>query len=420
MTQEQVQTSQTENSYGWVVVAAGAVMTCVAFGAMMSLAVFLQPIAEATGWSRGGISGAATLNFLCMGLSAFIWGSLSDRLGTRIVVLLGSVFLGVGLVASSQAASLLQFQLAFGTFVGIAAGSFYAPMVAAASAWIEQHRSLAVALVSAGMGVAPLTVAPTASWLITTYDWRTAMLLIGIAATVILLLASLLVRRPPAPAAASPSSSAMAPVQPDGTQWTVAQALRTPQFLTLAMAHFACCAAHSGPIFHMVSYAMICGIAPMVAVSVYGVAGLSGLGGRLLLGALADRLDAKPVLVTGLLVQALAVATYLVVGHLGEFYALSVIFGLAYGGVMPLYAILVRDYFGVRIMGALFGAVSAFASLGMAFGPLAGGWVFDSFGGYSWLYVGSAAIGLAAVAVALAFPSRKPTEPTLQLQGATA
>ena len=88
-------------------------------------------------------------------------------------------------------------------------------------------------------------------------------------------------------------------------QWTVAQALRTPQFITLALAHFACCAAHSGPIFHMVSYAMICGIAPLTAVTVYSVAGFSGLGGRLLLGVLADRLGAKPVLVGGLLVQAL-------------------------------------------------------------------------------------------------------------------
>jgi MFS family permease len=200
----------------------------------------------------------------------------------------------------------------------------------------------------------------------------------------------------------------------------VARALRTPQFLTLAMAHFACCAAHSGPIFHMVSYAMICGIAPMAAVSVYSIAGLSGLGGRLLLGTLADRLGAKPVLVSGLLVQALAISTYLIVGQLGEFYALSVVFGLAYGGVMPLYAILVRDFFGARIMGSVFGAVSAFASLGMALGPLAGGWTYDTTGGYGALYVGSAAIGLAAVAVALAFPSRKKSEPELQLRRAAA
>ena len=152
-------------------------------------------------------------------------------------------------------------------------------------------------------------------------------------------------------------------------EWTVAQALKTPQFITLALAHFACCAAHSGPIFHMVSYAMICGIAPLTAVTVYSLAGFSGLGGRLLLGVLADRLGAKHVLVGGLFVQALSIATFLAVGQLGEFYALSVIFGLAYGGVMPLYAVLVREYFGVRIMGSMFGAVSAFASLGMALGP---------------------------------------------------
>jgi len=205
------------------------------------------------------------------------------------------------------------------------------------------------------------------------------------------------------------------------TQWTVAQALRTPQFITLALAHFACCAAHSGPIFHMVSYAMICGIAPLTAVTVYSLAGFSGLGGRLLLGVLADRFGAKHVLVGGLFVQAMSVATYLAVGQLGEFYALSVVFGLAYGGVMPLYAVLVREYFGARIMGSVFGAVSAFASLGMALGPLAGGWVFDTFHAYNWLYVGSFGIGIAAVAVALSFPSvKRPSEPSLDLGRATA
>jgi MFS family permease len=407
-------------SYGWVVVGAGALMTCVGMGAMLSLAVFLQPISETMGWSRGGVSAAVTLDFICMGIATFFWGALSDRFGTRIVVLSGSMLLGTGLVAASQATSLWQFQLLFGVLVGVAAGSFYAPMMAAASAWIDQHRSLAVALVSAGMGVAPLTVAPSASWLITSYDWRTAMLIIGIAAWALLIPAALLVRPPPAPTAATPSAAASADA-PE-LQWTAARAFRTPQFITLALAHFACCAAHSGPIFHMVTYAMVCGIAPMTAVSIFGVAGLSGLGGRLGLGALADRIGAKPVLVGGLFVQALAIATYLAVGRLGEFYALSVIFGLAYGGVMPLYAVLVREYFGALIMGTVFGAVSAAASLGMALGPWFGGWVFDTFNGYGWLYVGSFGIGLAAVAVALTFPPpvRKTARPSLDLGRAAA
>jgi MFS family permease len=156
----------------------------------------------------------------------------------------------------------------------------------------------------------------------------------------------------------------------------------------------------------MVSFAIGCGVPAMAAVSVYSLAGLSGLGGRLVLGVLADRLGAKPVLVAGLMVQAIGAGAYVFARELGELYALSVVFGIAYGGVMPLYAILARDYFGPRILGTIFGAISALASLGMAFGPWAGGWVFDTQASYAWLYIGSFAVGLAAVAVALTFKPR--------------
>jgi MFS family permease len=389
-----------QHSYRWVIVGAGALMTCVAIGAMFSLAVFLEPMSTATGWSRAGISSAMTLNFLVMGLGAFGWGAASDRYGARIVVLAGAVLLGLALVLASRTTSLLQFQLTYGLLVGLAASAFFAPMIAAATAWFDENRSLAVSLVSAGMGVAPMTISPLARWLISAYDWRVAMLSIGILAWALLLPAALLVRRPPA-AAGSDAPSGRGSGAGD---MTVLQALRSPQFLVLGFTFFACCAAHSGPIFHMVSYAIFCGLPAMAAVSVYSVEGLAGLGGRLLLGVLADRLGAKPVLVAGLLVQALAIGTYTYVSRLGEFYALAVVFGTAYGGVMPLYAVLAREYFGQHIMGTVFGAVTMLSSIGMAFGPLAGGWVFDTFAAYSWLFVGSFAVALGAVALALTFP----------------
>jgi len=388
------------HSYRWVIVAMGALMTCVGIGAMFSLAVFLQPMAEATGWSRAGISSAMTLDFLTMGLAAFAAGAASDRFGTRVVVLTGSALLGLALVLASQARSLAEFQFVYGILVGLAAGALYTPMIAAATRWFENNRSLAVSLVSAGMGVAPMTVAPFARWLISAYDWRTAMMTIGIAAWTLLIPAALLVRRPPAAAAAGRATAAV-----DGeAAGSAAAALRSLPFAVLALTFFGCCAAHSGPIFHMVSYAIGCGVPAMAAVSIYSVEGLSGLGGRLLLGVLADRLGAKPVLIAGLLVQALAIGAYLFVSGLGEFYALSVVFGTAYGGVMPLYAVLARDYFGQRIMGTVFGAITMASSLGMAFGPLAGGWVFDTFNTYAWLYVGSFGVALGAVAIAFAFP----------------
>ena len=401
-------------SYRWVIVGVGALMTCVAIGAMFSLAVFLEPMSTATGWSRAGISSAMTLNFLVMGLGAFGWGAVSDRFGTRIVVLIGAVLLGLALSLASAAMSLTQFQLTYGILVGLAASAFFAPMIAATTAWFEDNRSLAVSLVSAGMGVAPMTISPFARWLISTYDWRTAMLTIGILAWALLLPAAMLVRRPPTTANADTQPGLAA----DGAGMSVAQALRSPQFLVLGLTFFACCAAHSGPIFHMVSYAIFCGVAPMAAVTVYSVEGLAGLGGRLLLGVLGDRLGAKPVLIAGLIVQAIAIGSYIFVSRLGEFYALALIFGMAYGGVMPLYAVLAREYFGQHIMGTVFGAATMLSSIGMAFGPLAGGWIFDTFDAYSWLFIGSFAVGLGAVAVALAFPPlpRERLQPASALQ----
>jgi MFS family permease len=391
-------------SYRWVIVAVGALMTCVAIGAMFSLAIYLQPMSAATGWSRTGISSAMTLDFLVMGAAGFGWGTLSDRFGPRVIVLTGAVLLGLALVLASRATSLLAFQLTYGLMVGLAAGAFFAPMIAAATGWFTENRSLAVSLVSAGMGVAPMTISPFARWLISTYDWRTAMMTIGVMTWVLLVPASLLVRRPPVAAAAGPAS----PRLPDGEpSMTAAEAFRSPQFIVLALTFLLCCGAHSGPIFHMVSYAIGCGIAPMAAVSIYSVEGLAGLGGRLLLGLLADRYGAKPVLVIGLLVQAFAIAAYLAVDRLGEFYALALVFGTAYGGVMPLYAVLARESFGQRVMGTLFGALTMASSIGMAFGPWAGGRIFDAFNSYVWLYIGASSVAVAAVAVALVFSPRR-------------
>jgi MFS family permease len=145
----------------------------------------------------------------------------------------------------------------------------------------------------------------------------------------------------------------------------------------------------------------------MAAVTVLSVAGLASLGGRIVCGLIADRVGAKQTLVVGLAIQALAIIGYIFTRDLASFYALSVLFGFAYGGVMPLYAILVREYFGARIMGTTFGAVALVSTLGMALGPVAGGWLYDSLGSYFWLFVASCGIGLGAVAVGITF--RPPT-----------
>ena len=384
--------------YGWVIVGVGIVVTCVGFGAMLSLSIFLQPMAAAMGWSRTGIATAAMLNFLCMGVGAFAWGALSDRFGTRVVVLSGGVLLGLGMVLASQASTLLQFQLLYGVIVGAATGSFYAPLTATTAKWFVRNRSLAVALVSAGLSVGSTVMAPLARWMITTWDWRVAMLVLGDLVWLVIIPAAFLVRNPPT---AQPSGTRV--IAAAGTDLTIGQVVRTPQFAAIALTHFACCAAHSGPIFHMVTHAIDRGVPTMAAATVLSAAGLASLSGKIGCGIFADRVGAKRTLVAGLALQAVAISLYLLTSGLASFYALALVFGFAYGGVMPLYAILVREYFGERVMGAAFGAVSLAATVGMALGPLVGGRLYDTLGSYAWMFIGSSAIGLGAVAIALTF-----------------
>ncbi|HHY51177.1 MAG TPA: MFS transporter [Alphaproteobacteria bacterium] len=390
-------------TYGWVIVAAGAVITCLAMGAMFALPVYLQPIAEDTGWTRAGISGAMTVGFIVMGVAGFGWGTLSDRIGARPVVLMAAALLGAGLVVASSATDLLVFQFAYGGLVGASGGAFFAPIMSATLGWFDRHRSLAVSLVSVGGGVAPMVITPFASYLIETIGWRSAMLSIAIAAVAVIVLAALFIR--PAPAVAdTPAPAATAGAEPASRSSLAWTALRTPQFIVLAGTFFFCCAAHSGPIFHTVSYAMICGASALAAASIYSVEGVAGLFGRLLFGLLADRIGVRKVIVGGLALQAVGIYSYIYVAELMQFYALAAVLGLVYGGVMPLYSVLARDYFHPRLLGTVLGAATMVSSIGMAFGPVGGGWLYDNFGTYHWLYVASAAVGLAAAAMALAFP----------------
>jgi MFS family permease len=393
----------TESPYRWTIVALGGLMGCVAVGAMFSLAVFLTPMSENTGWSRAGISFGMTINFIVMAFGSFGWGAASDRWGARVVTLCGAVLLGMALTLASRSQTLLSFQLTYGILVGLAASAFFAPMIATVTGWFETRRNLAVSLVSAGMGMAPLTISPLASWLITQYGWRPAMFYIGVLAWVLLIPAALFVRRPPAPGAAGAMPAP--PPKPDREQ--IARALTSTPFLVLGFTFMLCCAAHSGPIFHMVSYVQYCGLGLSAAVNVYSVEGAAGLGGRVLIGMLADRFGAKRLLIITLALQSACIAAYLQVNELSEFYTLAVIFGIAYGGGMPLYASLARDYFGQHIMGTVFGAATMLSSLGMASGPVLGGWIFDTYNNYAWLYIASSLVAVGAVLLAVVFP--KPT-----------
>ena len=393
-------TNALRTHYRWIIVAAGGVLGCVAIGGLFSLPVLLRPIAQDTGWSTTGISTAMTLAFVALAFGSIAWGALSDRVGPRIVVLAGSVLLAIGLGLASLATSLLAFQLCFGVVVGISAAAIFAPMMACVTGWFDTRRSLAVSLVSAGMGMAPMTMSPLAAWLVQTHDWRSTLQIIAALVAALMLPVALLVRRPPAlvlPAVEAASGA----VQPPAL--SVGQALRSAPFLILVLTSFLSCATHSGPIFHTVSYAVTCGIPLMAAVSIYSLEGLAGMGGRLVFGLLGDRFGAARVLVLALLAQAIVALGYVVARELGSFYAVAALFGFTYAGVMPLFAVIARENFPLRMMGTVIGGTTMASSLGMALGPAVGGLIYDAFSSYAWLFIGAFSLGIGAFLAALAF-----------------
>lgn len=387
-----------DHPYRWVIVAAGGVMGCIVMGALFALPVLLTPMTEASGWSRAGISGAMTIAFLAMSVMAMIWGALYDRFGPRPVVATGIVLFALGLFLAGRAPSLLAFQLSFGLVAGGSVGAAFTTM-ALVMGWFTRQRGLAISLVSAGMGLAPVTMSPLAAALVASYDWRMVLTLLALVCAVVCLPLTLLLR--PAPPQAAAAEAAMPDAPP--SSMTVRQAVTSPQFIVLVLTNFFCCATHSGPIFHTVSYAELCGIAAMTAVTIYSVEGIAGMGGRIGFGLLGDRFGARRVLATGLMLQAFGALGYYFARDLWAFYAVAAFFGFIYAGIMPLYNVLVRENFPMKMLGTIMGGMGMAGSLGMASGPVLGGWIFDATGSYGGMYLTCFGMGLAAFAVAMTF-----------------
>jgi predicted MFS family arabinose efflux permease len=391
--------------YGWVVLAASVAIIAVGTGTIFSLAVFLRPLEDEFGWTRSLISGVAFVNWIIFGAGSLVAGILSDRIGARRVVGTGSGLLGAALLVSSQIRSAGQLYVAFGILGALGASAFYVPLSATATRWFSARRGLAMGIISSGMGLGIFVVPPSARALITAFGWRvTFAVFAGLTWVVGSVALRYLVDQPEDRGlrsyGAAPASTGARAALPGGDM-TAADVLRHPAFWGVALVHFGCCAAHSGPIFHMVAHAMDLGVTKMAAASMLGLSGATSIVGRLSSGILADRLGAKPALVGMLALQAATLSTYLYAGGAVSLFAVALVFGVTYGGAMPLYALVAREFFGERVVGTTFGGIFFISCIGMGLGAYGGGFLFDHLGTYWSLHLASTLVGAGAVVVAL-------------------
>jgi MFS family permease len=397
-------------------------MVGISMGTLFALSVFLEPLQAEFGWSRASLSFAAFLNWILFAAGAWGWGFLTDRVGIRVVTALAGTLAGLGCVLSGQARTLMHLYLGFGIVAGLGIGGFYPPLSSTATRWFTRHRGLAVGLVSAGNGAGILLVAPLARWLINAYGWRAAFTALGLLNWAIIWPLSIVVRTSPREQGLLPygeprkphSESRDSPTPPPPTPDPGSPG-RTSVFWSVAVTHFLCCLAHSGPIFHMVAAAIDQGIPKLAAAGALGLSGGASGIGRIGSGVLADRFGARRTLIGCLAFQAIAILLYVWASNLAAFNLLAVAFGAAYGAVMPLYAVVSREQFGERVIGTTYGAIFMISAVGMGLGSQLGGWVFDWTGRYLALYLASAILGASAIPLAAAFPAPRRPRPPLTL-----
>lgn len=369
--------------YGWIVVGASFVGTFFAFGIAYSFGPFFPAIENAFQASRSDVAlVSAIAGGLLFSLGA-VSGPLADRIGPAVVAATGMAFLATGLIVAAQAATLWQIYIAYGLGVGVGAGCIYVPLISALQRWFVRRRGLASGLAVMGIGVGTLVTPPTANWLIQDYGWRDAMTYMGIGVGVIGIFCMLMLRHSPERYGLNPDGGAPPSSEaPVGPASTLREAIRTPEFWLLSGAGLCISFSLFVPLVHMVPYVLDHGMTEGTGAWLVSLIGVSSIGGRFLVGVVADRLGRLRTL-TGVYLGLAVMMAFWHLAHdvwtLGFF---AVIFGTLYGGFAPLMPALLADIFGVRHLGGILGVNYSAAGLGVLGGPTLAGLIFDMTGGY--------------------------------------
>ena len=388
---------------GWRVVAGAFGVTLVGFGSAYTFSVFVAPLQQAFGASRGAASLVFSLaGFLYFGLGV-LSGPLADRFGARRLALAGLLLVGLGLALAGLAQRLEQVYLAYGLGVGLGVGLAYVPVLGAVQRWFTRRRGLASGLAVSGIGVGTLLLPPLAALLVERLGWRGAYLSLGVLALVLGLAAAWLVEDDPrrhglGPDGDPPNAGAAARAAQGAT---VCEALRAPAFWRLYAACLLCSFSVFLPFVHLVPYAEAHGVPLASAVLLLGLIGIGSTAGRFLLGGLLDRIGRGRALLALFAGMALALAGWALASGFWALAAFALVYGTVYGAWVAVLPAVVMDHFGGRSVSGIIGALYTSVAVGTLAGPTAAGFAFDLRHSYQWPIWLGVALNVLAVGVML-------------------
>jgi MFS family permease len=395
-----------ESPYAWLRLWTAVALSTIGGVGMWSVVVALPAIQADFGIDRAAASLPYTLGMIGFAGGGVLTGRLADRYGIAVPVVLGTLMLSLGYVASGMAPTLWLVALAQGALIGVGCSATFGPLMADISHWFERRRGIAVAIAASGNYVAGTVWPPVVQHFITGYGWRATHVGIGLFCLVTMLPLVLLMRR----TIATQGSGTAQAVEAARRQAELPMSPMTLQVL-LCIAGVACCVAMAMPQVHIVAYCGDLGYGVARGAEMLSLMLGFGIISRVGSGFIADRIGGVRTLLLGSVLQGVALVLYTLFDGLTSLYVISALFGLFQGGIVPSYAIIVREYFPPKEAGTRLGLVLMATLLGMALGGWMSGAIFDLTGSYRAAFLNGIAFNLVNVSIMLWLLRRAPRHP---------
>jgi MFS family permease len=399
--------SEVESREAWVRLVVSLVLSAIGGVGMWSVVVALPAVQQEFAVARGDASLPYTLTMIGFGVASILLGRLADRVGIMIPVIIGAMSMALGYAGAAAAPNLWVYALAQGLLIGAGSAATFAPLLAHVSLWFERRRGIAVALFASGNYLAGTVWPPIVQHFIQSAGWRATYFGIGVFIAATMLPLALLLRRPPPVVELSmsgPRAASRAATPPLGLSARALQAL-------LIIAGLCCCVAMSMPQVHLVAYCSDLGYGPARGAEMLSLMLGCGIVSRVSFGFICDRIGGLRTLLIGSSLQGLALLLFLPFNSLVSLYIVSALFGLFQGGIVPTYAIIVREFYPPREAGARVGLVITATIFGMALGGWMSGAIFDLTGSYRAAFVNGIVFNLINVSIALFLLRRSTARP---------
>ena len=389
-------------SYGWVVALVGSLTVMATNNFHYAVGVFLKPLISRFDWTRAAISGSVSTMSALSGVLGPFTGRLSDRYGPRKLIFIGVLLAGLGYLLSASISQLWQLYLFMGILFGIGGGFILTPLMATVGKWFGGRAALANGIVLSGFGIAQIVIPPVATYIILQHSWQTCFIVLGIGALGLGMFGWSFIKNPPQNITSPPRGEGdvnQATATEATESYTPSEALRTKAFWIIFLIELVAAMCFQMLVVHIVVAAIDADITPESAAIILTLGGITAILGRLILGGLASRIGNRIVLSLCLAIQVPALFFLAGASDLPVFYAIAAVYGLAYGGIIPVAMAMAASLFGTKSLGSVLGTIQLSYTAGMAVGPFLAGYIFDVTESYSAAFLSAAA----ATAVAFLF-----------------